>query len=385
MNRPPFRVPALAGQPGSWPVSRSAGESGPQGSWPPCASHSFASIPLPSWTVPLALLVALLALSQASFGADTNAPAAPQLLTLTFLHINDVHGQMTSFPLAGKDGGGYARLATRVRQFRDQAKPSHFFLVHAGDEFSVKRDGPQTLGTALTLATHGAANIAAMNALGFDCWVPGNGEFYGGLSNLQMRLLASHFSVLTANVTQRGDGQTLGQPFVLKQAGPIKVALLGLTWIRPETLKFMPLTLSDPVMTARKLVPELRRQADLVVAITHLGLAEDTRLAAAVEGLDLILGGHSHTVLPKGSWATAPSGRKVLICQAGEYLRRLGIVDMTLTRTNGQWRIADQAARLVSLDDTVKPDEHITPLIDTLAQEWGVKPPPTPKVQPPAK
>ena len=337
-----------------------------------------------SRAVVLTLLVAFLGIAQALFGADPTAASAPQTLALTFLHINDVHGQMTSFPLAGKDGGGYARLATRVRQIRAQTQADHSFLIHAGDEFSVKVEGPQTLGTALTLTTHGAANFSVLNALGLDCWVPGNGEFYGGLLNLQARLRQAQFSVLTANVTLNDSGQTLGPAFVIKPAGPLKIALFGLAWIRPETLKLMPLSLMDPILTARKLVPELRRQADLVVAVTHLGLPQDQRLAAAVEGVDLIIGGHSHTVLPKGAWATAPSGRKVLICQAGEYLRRLGVVDMTLALTNGQWRILNQTARLVPLDDSVKPDENITQLINSLAKERGVQPP-TPKVQPPAK
>ena len=310
-------------------------------------------------------IAAAFSLAAAALGADTNA-ASRQELTLTFIHINDVHGQMTSFPLNGKEGGGYARLGTLVKQIRAEGKAERCFLIHAGDEFSVKRDGPQTLGTALSQETHGAADIAVMNALRLDCWTPGNGEFYGGLPTLQARLRQAEFSVLTANVTQRENGQPLGKAFVIERAGPVAVAFFGLNWIRPETLKPMPLTLSDPFVTAKKIVPELRQQADVVVAVTHIGLAQDGRLAKAVEGLDLILGGHSHSVLPKGIWADAPSGRKTLICQAGEYLRRAGVVDMKLVREGGRWQITEQTARLISLDEKVKPDETITQLIDTL-------------------
>jgi hypothetical protein len=318
----------------------------------------------------------LLLLATGVFGADTNVTAPRQELLLTFIHINDPHGQMTSFPLNGKEGGGYARLATLAQQIRATNGAARSFLIHAGDEFSVKVDGPHTLGTALSLDTHGAADITVMNALHIDMWTPGNGEFYGGLPNLQAAIRQAQFSTLTANVTQRETKQPLGKEFIIEQAGPVKVAFLGLGWIRPETLQTMPLTLSDPIATAKKLVPELRRQADVVVAVTHIGLVADGRLATAVEGIDLILGGHSHSVVPKGLWANLPSGRKTLICQAGDYLRRAGVVDMKLALKDGQWQITDQTARLVALDEQVKPDETVVQLIDSMAKSRGVKAPP---------
>jgi 2',3'-cyclic-nucleotide 2'-phosphodiesterase (5'-nucleotidase family) len=333
------------------------------------------------------VLAVILSLGQAMPGAEThsnadsNSTAAtlPEL-SLTFLHINDVHGQMTGIPASGKETGGYARLATQVREFRARTNAQRCFLVHAGDEFSVKRDGPQTLGTALSLKTHGAADVPVLNALRLDCWAPGNGEFYGGLSNLQARFREANFSVLTANVLQRdAQDQPLGKAFVIESAGPVKVAFLGLNFIHDETLKAMPLTLADPLAIARKLVPELRRQADVVVAVTHIGLAQDRRLAAEVEGLDLILGGHSHSVLPKGQWATnAATGRKVLICQTGDYLRRLGVVEMKLAHQDGRWQVTGQTAKLIVLDDKVKPDEAIAQRIGSLAKEWEVTPPPRP-------
>jgi 2',3'-cyclic-nucleotide 2'-phosphodiesterase (5'-nucleotidase family) len=189
------------------------------------------------------------------------------------------------------------------------------------------------------------------------------------LSNLQARIQQAEFGVLTANVTQRENNEPLAKTFVIESAGPVKVAFFGLTWIRPLPLQPLPLTLSDPIVTARKLVPELRRQADVVVAVTHIGLAQDGRLAAAVEGVDLILGGHTHSVLPKGQWVAAPSGRKVLICQAGDYLRRMGVVDMMLARKDGQWQITEQTARLIALDDKIKPDESIAQIINTLTKD----------------
>jgi len=329
--------------------------------------------------LPRVVLLAVLVLGRAVVGA-ANAAEALQEATLTFLHINDVHGQMTGFPAPKKEVGGYARLATLVKEFRATNQATRTFLVHAGDEFSVKVAGPQTLGTALCLATHGAADIAVLNALRLDIWTPGNGEFYGGLSNLQACIRQAEFKVLTANVTQNENNQPLGKAYVIETAGPLKVAFIGLNWIRPETLKSMPLTLGNPIDTARKLVSEVRRQADIVVAVTHIGLAQDSLLATNVDGLDLILGGHSHSVLPKGQLATTPAGRKILICQTGDFLRRLGVADLTLTRKDGQWEVAEQTARLIPLDEKVKPDGQILQLIDSLAKQHGVTAPAAPTV-----
>lgn len=314
--------------------------------------------------------VAVLLVARPVWSADTNAVSA-QDLTLTFVHVNDVHGQMSSFELNGKEGGGYPRLATLVGQIRARSNAARCFLLHAGDEFSVKFDGPQTDGTVLSLLSGGAADIAVMNTLRFDAWTPGNGEFYGGLANLQECIQEAQCKVLTANILLRATGRPLGRAYVLESAGPVKVAFFGLGWVRPESLSLVPVTLLDPIATARKLVPELRRQADVVVALTHIGLDQDGRLAEAVEGVDLILGGHSHNTLPTGRWATSRSGHKTLICQAGLYMRRVGVVEMKLALQEGHWRITGQTARLVPLDEKVVPDESITSLMDSLAKKLG--------------
>jgi 5'-nucleotidase / UDP-sugar diphosphatase len=258
-----------------------------------------------------------------------------------------------------------------VNEIRAKNEAARCFLIHAGDEFSVKADQPQTAGTALTFGTQGEANVRVLKALRFDLWTPGNGEFYGGFPNLQARIKQAEFGVLTANVTLRKDGQPLGKAYVIEQAGPVKVAFFGLCWIRPETLRQLPLAMADALETAKKLVPELRTQADLVVAVTHIGLGNDRRLAAAVDGLDLILGGHSHDRLPRGELANTPSGRKILICQAGEYLHDLGRADMKLVCKEGKWQVAEATERLIPLDENVVPDEAITKLIASLGDERG--------------
>jgi 2',3'-cyclic-nucleotide 2'-phosphodiesterase (5'-nucleotidase family) len=311
-----------------------------------------------------AVLAAFL-LAAACVAGETPAAQADQDVLLTFLHVNDVHGHIVPWARDGRDSGGYARLVTVVKEIRAKSQAARCFLIHAGDEFSVKVDLPQTAGTEITGRTKGEANIAAMNALRFDLWTPGNGEFYHGVPNLKARMREAQCATLTANVTLKDTGQHLGKPFVIVQAGPVRVAFFGLCWIRPETLKVTLLALADPVETAKKLVPELRQKADLVVAVTHLGLGHDRRLASAVEGLDLILGAHSHDALPRGELAPAPAGRKVLIAQAGDYLQYLGRVDLRLALKDGKWQVAQTTARLIPLDDKIAPDEDTAKLIES--------------------
>jgi 2',3'-cyclic-nucleotide 2'-phosphodiesterase (5'-nucleotidase family) len=127
----------------------------------------------------------------------------------------------------------------------------------------------------------------------------------------------------------------------------------------------------------------------VVVALTHLGLPQDVRLAAAVEGIDLILGGHDHKALQHGFRAKSAGGREVLICQAGDQYRYLGQVEMTLSpRLAAEgFQVARITAKLIPLDETVPPD----PATEALLSEWArgaTRPPPPPldlrRVGPPA-
>ena len=278
---------------------------------------------------------------------------AGQAISITLLHVNDSHGQ-----LEPESTGGYARLATLVNDLRSASASRRVFLVHCGDEFS--------RGDLLTRQTRGAANVTLMNHVGFDIWTPGNGEFYDGVANLQARIQQAQFPVLAANVRLQSTGQYLSRPYVIERAGPVRVAFFGLCFVRSGHPSAKPLQLADALETARALVPQLRKQADLVVAVTHLGFREDLRLAGEVPGIDLILGGHSHTVLPKGYLARTPD-RQVLICQAGDKLRYLGQVELKLTEQGEGYRLLSAEAKLIPIDQKVKIDSEVTALIARLS------------------
>jgi 2',3'-cyclic-nucleotide 2'-phosphodiesterase (5'-nucleotidase family) len=259
------------------------------------------------------LLAGVLARAQGQ-PATTMAPA--QQVRLTLVHINDPHGQLLGRTENGKTYGGYARLATYVDALRQAGTAERLMLIHAGDEFSKADD--------LTRATQGRVNVAVMNLLKFDLWVPGNGEYYGGVEVLKARMAEAKCKVLSANVAEKS-GKLLAEPYVIEPVGGAKVAIFGLGYMHAPQVQQTGLVLTDPIAVARKL-------------------------------------------LPKGRLVKDPDGKNVLICQTGEFLHNAGRVDMQLTKTGARWQVTEATARLDVLDDKVKQDPAITALLARAAE-----------------
>lgn len=296
----------------------------------------------------------------------TLSARAAETAHLVLLHVNDIHGQTQGITVNGKPVGGYARLSTLVQKIRKEEGPDHVLLIHAGDEFS--------RGDDLTMQSNGAANIALMNQVGFSLMTPGNGEFYGGAANLQKRISEAQFPVLAANVSYRLGGKSFSRNTFATTLQGVRLGFMGLCFLHQEHPSAFVLSVADPVDTARKLAPELRKEADLVIAVDHLGLDADRQLAASVNGIDLIIGGHSHTVLPKGYQVPNPNGQQVLIVQAGDQLRYLGRVDLQLTREDATapWKLQSAKAQLIPLDSQIPQDPAIKATIARLSESLRV-------------
>lgn len=255
--------------------------------------------------------------------ADTGA------VVLTLLHTNDLHGRVH---LPGEPQG-LAKIATLVRGIR--AAHPRVLLLDAGDIIH---------GTPEELTFAGRPIIAAMNAAGYDAAVAGNHEFDFGQVVTRDAIRAARFPVLSANVRQTATGEPWGglTPYVMLDAGGLCVAVFGLTTTQTVQIEW-PRTIAgiafgDPIAAARSLVPQLRarERADVVVALTHLGVSVDTALARAVPGIDVILGGHSHTRLDRQIWIG-----NTLVTQTGSYARALGRTDLLLSRVpEGGYRVS---------------------------------------------
>lgn len=250
---------------------------------------------------------------------------------LTILHVNDFHGHLTPFIEKSLDPsapiGGAAYLAEMIRRERD-AHPQSTLLLSAGDMFQ---------GTAISNVFKGAPVIELMNAIGFEAMALGNHEFDWGRDSLNTLASSATFPFLAANITN-ADGSPLKgtRPYILLDRNGVRVAIIGITTVdTPYSTKpsnVTGLVFSKPVRVLPKLIREVRRQgAKLVIVLSHQGLDADRKLANRVWGIDVIVGGHSHTAV------TVPVKiRNTVIVQAGSYGMYLGVLQLKVDPASGR-------------------------------------------------
>jgi 5'-nucleotidase/UDP-sugar diphosphatase len=195
------------------------------------------------------------------------------------MHTNDIHGQ-----LLPKDGiGGIAEVASVIRG----GKPD--LILDAGD-FST--------GTFLADEFKGLPTIQAMNLIGYTSSTIGNHEFDYGQDALRMLLHDAKFPLLSANLQSPVSGI---KKYTVVTAKGIRFGLIGLTTEGLKTKSHPKLvenvTVLDIVKTLEKLLPEVRKKSDFIIATVHLEDDEEQRLASAFPEIRLIIGGHNHSVL----------------------------------------------------------------------------------------
>ncbi len=279
---------------------------------------------------------------------------------ITILHTNDSHGRAVE---SDNDGMGFAKISTLVKKF--ESENPNTLLLDAGDTFH---------GTNFATLNKGDSIAEIMNKVGYDGMAAGNHDFNYGYQRLLELEKKVVFPVLSANVKKQ-DGTRLLKPYEIKEVDGIKLGIFGLS--TPEThYKTHPknvegLTFTDPAAEAREMVKELKAQnVDAIIAVTHLGIDEsstDTSIKVAKEapGIDLIVDGHSHSVLVEG----LKGENDTLIVSAGEYTKNLGTVELTFDGN----KIVSKTAKLIKKEETadIVPDPAVEEVIKKIqsAQE----------------
>lgn len=250
---------------------------------------------------------------------------------LVIAHTNDLHTHISPNRAPWLEGepeiGGFVALSAHLEALRAERGEDAVLYLDGGDLLS---------GTPLMeLEAHGALGGSMVDLLGLvgcDAWVLGNHEFDRGFDNLQGLVSASEPAVLSANVDGAGTATPAlagQQDAVILEANGLRVGVFGLTTpglhrlASPETMARVELAELEP--TARAQVADLDPRTDLVVALTHIGLESDRRLAEEVPGIDLIVGGHSHTAM-----AAPEQVGSTWIVQAGSYTRSLGVLEVVV-------------------------------------------------------
>lgn len=246
---------------------------------------------------------------------------------LTILHTNDLHGHYLPEPADWLDSrpsiGGMVRLDAEVDGLRRDRRNA-VLLLDGGDILT---------GTPLTdLVVDGAkggAMLQFLDAVGYDAWALGNHEFDKGLDNLIALTSTTRVPVLSANVlSPEGEPllprQRLSEIFEVNglQVGVIGATTEGLAGLMSRE-DFARLKLRSVAAAVQDEVERLDPDTDLIVVLSHIGVEDDRALASQVDGIDLIVGGHSHTRM-----TTAEQIKDTWIVQAGSYARSLGVVDL---------------------------------------------------------
>lgn len=303
-------------------------------------------------------------------GADA---VEPPKQSLTILHTNDSHGQFMKQRADWLEVdtppfvGGIPALATYYRRERRRAhhEDRGLLVLDAGDWFT---------GTPESDLTDGKAMITGLNQLGIDYTTPGNHEFDVGTETLVNRIRELETPVLSANITTESGTQFPGtRSRAIKEVQGLKVGIFGLI-AAPEMRQLVEAGMIEDVSfantteSARKNVRELRRKkVDLIVALTHQGLEADRELARQVAGIDVIVGGHSHSRVQSPEVIG-----KTVVVQAGSSLSEVGRLDLEInSRTGG---IKSVSGGLVSLshelyppDETVK--QSLAPYIERVDEK----------------
>ena len=312
----------------------------------------------------------LLAVSIASASALSGSALADEF-QITIMHTNDTHSHHEA---QGRSGdGGAARQAAVVNDIRAEAENS--LLLDAGDRFT---------GTLFHKYYAGEDNIEVMNALGYDAMALGNHEFDNGLEVLERFVSGVNFPVLSAN-TDFGTLETLASAVpgsTVLEVGGEKVGVIGLvTAETPEiTINFSnknEITWSANYATAvNRETAKLKADGiNKIILVTHIGLGLDKEVAANTTDIDVIVGGHSHTVISsifkEGGDTEYPlqvenaDGDPVYIVQAGDRDRYLGRLDLEF---DGEGLVTDVGGDLILLGKHITPDPAVQAMVEKLAK-----------------
>ena len=257
----------------------------------------------------------------------------PKTSKITILHTNDVHSHIDPFgPEDGKNAnkGGVARRATLIESIRN--KNPNTLLLDAGDIFQ---------GTPYFNYYGGELEFKLMSKLKYDASTIGNHDFDNGIDGLYAQLPHAQFEFLSANYDFSNTiMDTHTKPYKIFKKDEIKIGVFGLgieldglvdSAMYKETKYLNPIEITQDITRVLK----EDEQCDLIICLSHLGYhyknnetkISDLKLAAETKNIDLIIGGHTHTFLPKPTIVKNIEGKNMLVNQVGCYGLYLGKID----------------------------------------------------------
>ncbi|WP_144576694.1 5'-nucleotidase C-terminal domain-containing protein [Agrobacterium sp. DE0009] len=310
-----------------------------------------------------------------------SAGAALADYELNILHINDFHSRIESINKfdstcsAEEEGknecfGGAARLLTAINQTRDALKGEgkNVLLLNAGDNFQ---------GSLFYTTYKGTVEAEMLNAMKFDAMTVGNHEFDDSEDGLAGFLDKVQFPVVTANVVATAASK-IGdrvKPSLVIDVGGQKIGIVGA--VANDTAELATpgpnITIAEDVAKISEQVQKLKQEGvNKIIALTHVGYPRDLEFIAKIPDVDVVVGGHSHTLLSntdqkaEGPYPTLvdnPGGYKVPVVQAGQYSKYLGDLKVVFD-DNGV--VKESKGDPILVNSSFKPDEATLKRIDEL-------------------
>ncbi len=323
-------------------------------------------------------LAALALLSASALGLSAGASFADY--TLTILHINDWHSRIESNNKyestcsaeeedKGECIGGAARLVTAVAERRKAHEGQNVLLLNGGDNFQ---------GSLFYTTYKGKAEAEFLNLMKFDAMTVGNHEFDDGEDALVPFLEEVTFPVLSANVQANAQSKVGDRikPSIVLEVGGQKIGIVGaVTTDTPEIASPGPnIAIEDDIKTITAEVEKLKAEGvNKIIALTHVGYPRDKEMIAKIPGVDVVVGGHSHSLLsntdekaegPYPTMVDNPDGYKVPVTQAASYSKYLGEFTVTFD-DNGV--VKEAKGDPIYLDKSITPDAAVLARVKELA------------------
>ncbi len=297
---------------------------------------------------------------------------------LTILFTNDHHGQVD--PIHGSDTskpvGGVTRRMALIEKIRQEVGPKNVLLVDGGDLFT---------GTALSGLTNGEVDCAAYQLMKYNAIVLGNHDFDYGKKVLLENRKKYQIPWVSANTVVRGNSQNFVRPYVLAYAG-VRVGMIGFS--NPDTPGLTKrenvsgLVFNPPGASAKGLHSILKKDADIFIALSHLGVDGDKRFAKDNNFLDVIIGGHSHTILFEPIVEKKADGSLAgpIITQAGSRGLYLGRLDLTVKGVRDpktkkeDYSVEDYRYKLIPINQDLPEDPKMVELLQRFKNRLKSKP-----------
>jgi 5'-nucleotidase / UDP-sugar diphosphatase len=286
----------------------------------------------------------------------------------TIIHSNDMHGDFLA-EIGGKKGttiGGLALLSGYLNKVRSEEE--NVLYVISGD---------MVQGSLIDTEYKGISTIEIMNYLSPDVVALGNHEFDYGLPHLLFLEKMANFPIVNANLYIKNYHKRLMNPYkIIKKAG-FEILFTGIITekvidsISQDKLIGSFVTLEEASAEVGKICNAYKNDdIDLTILLTHIGIESDKQLAAMLDpawGVDMIIGGHSHTILEKPEKI-----KNILIVQAGTSTNQVGRFDITVDDDTNS--IVDYKWQMVDItSDIAKPDEKLLEFIESFKKEVDTK------------